>query len=501
MSVLAGRSRRSLLLYGGALLLATVVGAILAYSERFGGANGPYLVLGVLLVITVGVGILLQWRLGALLLVAALPFQTAIKAGVVTSGIKALALLTFISLALALLMDQKLFERFGRLWQQPLALAVLAFVLWNSASILWASYEGDALRATLTFLGLLGLMVVIGMLEKRYLLLAWAGLVFSAALSVPAGYILPAPEGSDMAVSGRFGPGGAGPDTYSCLMAIVFFAAYFGLLRRHRMTAYLLAPFFVYGIFATASRTGLIALVATPLLALFVPRLAARLDWRRILPMYVVGAAAIVVIILAVPSVAQIALERDAALSQPQSEDTWSGRWSNWGGALDVIASHPILGVGAGNYAEGTLGYSEKGFAQSLKKGKVAGRGHNMFVSVTTQLGLVGLILWMGILFSLFKTALPIAQRPGLGTGIFLGLIVAMLAGMSLTFELEKIVYVLFGSVLALQLDIDSARRAPSPAGWESSAGKGVALTSWPGQRRGRANCGQLDANLKPGTS
>jgi hypothetical protein len=159
------------------------------------------------------------------------------------------------------------------------------------------------------------------------------------------------------------------------------------------------------------------------------------------------------------------------------------------------------LGVGAGNYAEGTLGHSEKGFAQSLKKGKVAGLGHNIFVSVATQLGLVGLILWLGILFFLFKTALPIAQRSGLGTGIFLGLIVTMLAGMSLTYEIEKIVYVLFGSVLALQLDIDSARRAPSPAWREGSAGKGVALTSWPGQRRGRANCGQLDANLKPGTS
>ena len=472
MSGLAGRSGRYLLLYAGALLLAVVVGAAVAYSEGYGGDKGPYLVLGAFLVIAAAVAILLQWRLGALLMCAALPFESAIDFGPMTSGTKALGFLTFSSLALALLTDEKLFERFKRLWQQPLAPAVGAFVLWVAASILWASNKGDAVGTTVSFLGMLGLMVVIGLLEKRYLVLAWAALAFSAALSVPAGYIVPVPEGSDMAVSGRFGgPGraaGTGPNSYALNLAIAFFVAYFGVLRRHRMTALLLSPVFLYGIFATASRTGLIALVATPLLALLVPRLGARLGWR-IVPMYVLGAAAIAVIVLAIPSVGERALERDMALSQLQSEETWSGRWSNWQGALDVTASHPILGVGAGNYAEATLGHSEKGFKQSLQKGKVAGLAHNVFLSVATQLGLVGLILWLGILFFLFKTAVPIAQESSLGASIFLGLIVAMLAGMTLTWESEKMVYVLFGSVLALQLHIDSARRVSSPAEREGS--------------------------------
>jgi hypothetical protein len=56
VSALAGRSGRYLLLYGGALLLAVVVGAVVAYSERFGGDNGPYILLGALLAIAVAVG-------------------------------------------------------------------------------------------------------------------------------------------------------------------------------------------------------------------------------------------------------------------------------------------------------------------------------------------------------------------------------------------------------------------------------------------------------------
>jgi O-antigen ligase len=82
-------------------------------------------------------------------------------------------------------------------------------------------------------------------------------------------------------------------------------------------------------------------------------------------------------------------------------------------------------------------------------------------LSISSQLGVVGLILFLGILFFVFKAAVRIAQRPGLETGIFLGLVVSMMAGMTLPWEDHKIVYFLFGSVLALELH-NSARRAPS---------------------------------------
>ena len=458
MSVLAGRSGRYLLLYGSTLLLVVVVGAVVAYSERLGGDNGPYMLLVGVLAITAAGTILLQWRIGAVLLVAALPYESVINFGPVASGMKAVATLTFISFALALLTDQKLFERFARLWQQPLALAVLGFVLWVSASNVWATYQGEALRATVAFLGLLGSMVVIGSLEMRYLVLVWACFVFSSALSVPAGYILPVPENSAASVlSGRFGPGGATPNTYACDMAIVFFVAYFGLLRRHRGIAYLLAPVFLYGIVATGSRTGLIAFVATPLLALLVPRLAARLGWR-VLTLYIVGATFVAVMALAVPSVTDLALERYTTLSQIESEETWNGRWSSWQGALDVIASHPILGVGAGNFAEATLEHSEQVFKGAVDAGEPTSVAHDIYLGIASELGLVGLTLFLGVLFFLFRAAVPIAQRSDLGTGILVGLIVFMIAGLTLPWGDHKMVYYLFGSVLALQLHYSGRR-------------------------------------------
>ena len=51
----------------------------MAYSESFGGDSGPYLLVGALLVVAAAVAILLQWRLGAIMVVAALPFEAVIK--------------------------------------------------------------------------------------------------------------------------------------------------------------------------------------------------------------------------------------------------------------------------------------------------------------------------------------------------------------------------------------------------------------------------------------
>jgi O-antigen ligase len=174
-----------------------------------------------------------------------------------------------------------------------------------------------------------------------------------------------------------------------------------------------------------------------------------------------VGATVLAVMALAVPSVTDLALERYTTLSQIESEQTWNGRWSSWGGALDVIASHPILGAGAGNFSEANMEYSEQVFKSSVKNGEPAGIAHDIYLGVASELGLVGLILFLGVLFFLFRAAVPIAQRSDLGTGILLGLIVFMIAGITLPWGDHKMVYYLFGSVLALQLH-DSARRAPS---------------------------------------
>ena len=155
------------------------------------------------------------------------------------------------------------------------------------------SVQGAALSEGSLFLGCSACWWSIGLLEGRYLATVVGRSGLSAALSVPLGY-MSLPESSEMATEGRFGTGGADPNSYACLLVIVFFVVFFGL-RQHTMIAFILAPVCSLVYLPPQSRTGLVALVATPLLALFVPGWANRLGGAASVLMYFLGAAALAV--------------------------------------------------------------------------------------------------------------------------------------------------------------------------------------------------------------
>ena len=461
VSTLIQRRGRNLpLIYGGVLLLAFSLGGAVAYTQSFLGDNGPYILVGALLAVSVGLAILWEWRLGVLMLPVMLPYEGTLNIGSLGQGIKVLALLTFFSFALGFLRERTLFHRFIELWRQPLTLTLFAFVLWCLASIVWASNQEAALTRTGTFLGVFGLMVVVGMLERRYLVGLWVITTLSAVLSVPAAtYILPQSE--RMATTGRFSSG-IHPNDYAGLLIIIFLVAHFGFLRgRYRIASYAVAPILFFGIFASESRTGLLALVAAPLLAVFIPSLTKRVAVRALL-MYGLAAAALTVTIFAVPSIGESIVERYSTLSQYSSEDTWAGRWSIWQGALQIIASNPLLGIGAGNFPYVATAYSVQVAQHAAEVGAGAGTTHNIFLSVASELGLIGLLLFLGILLFAFRLALSLSRRSHLGVGVLLGLIAYMIIGLSTSWEYEKIGYVVLGSILSLTLQkkADAARRS-----------------------------------------
>lgn len=446
---------RYVLLFGGTLLLAIGMGATIAYAPRILGDSGSYMVAGAFLVAVGVVVILLKWQVGAVMLPALLPYEGIINLGPVASGIKAIALLTLFSLALSLLRDQRLLERFLRLWQRPLTLTALVFLCWVFASVTWASQQEAALAKMITFTGVFSLMVIIGMLEERYLELMWLTTALSAVISIPAALL--SSQGEAMDTGGRFSGEAIDPNEYACLLVIVFLVTYFGL-RRNKILTYILAPILFFGIFASLSRTGLITLVAAPILAVLIPRSSIRLGGRTLL-MYGLGTLALAAIILAIPWVGENVWERYMTLLQYSNQETWSGRWDIWRGALKVVISHPFLGVGTGNFPYAAVDYSQYVMRLSAQ-GEQGGVAHNVLLSVASELGLIGLALFLGILFFAFRSLFLITQRSTLGTGVFLGLVAFTIAGMALTWEDEKIGWVLLGSVLSLHLQ-PSAQHVP----------------------------------------
>jgi O-antigen ligase len=76
-----------------------------------------------------------------------------------------------------------------------------------------------------------------------------------------------------------------------------------------------------------------------------------------------------------------------------------SGRWSIWSASLDVWMRHPVRGVGIGTHREAVapiLG-QHKIYKTAEKQ------AHNMYISVLTQTGLVGELLFLGLLVVVFS--------------------------------------------------------------------------------------------------
>jgi O-antigen ligase len=439
------------------LLLALSAGGLLSTFAFFASllANLPdesrnAIVVGAFAGPVICILVLWNWALGAYLFAATLAFQDMLVFGLLASATKIAALLTFSSLALALLRERKLLARLVYMLRQPLLLGVFALSLWFLTSILWAYNQPASVMRAATFVGLFGMTLTIALLTERQVTTLWAVLAASTLVSVVVGYLFHPSSDQLNAAPGlnRFTAGGMNPDDYSGFLAVVFFVAFYGLPGRFKLARYILAAVVLFGLLAAQSRAGVAALIMTPSLGLLIPALRARYARRTLLAL---GLAAItfVGVIYFAPAMGQVLSERYATLTQLQSEDTWTGRWDIWRGAFEIIATHPFLGIGAGNFPYVSPEYSgQAAFLAANGSGAVA---HNMFLSVWSELGPMGLALFVGTLVLAFTRAVALVRRDSvLGAGLLFGLMAYTLMGLSLTWEQQEVAYLIYGSILSL---------------------------------------------------
>jgi O-antigen ligase len=118
-----------------------------------------------------------------------------------------------------------------------------------------------------------------------------------------------------------------------------------------------------------------------------------------------------------------------------------------------MILSDPLrlfLGVGVGNFPDVAATYSS--FAAWMNSGREgAATTHNIFLSIASELGLVGLALFSNLLFLAFRQAWALVGRgSALGVGLLFGLVAFTVMGLTTSWEVQKIGYFLLGSILAL---------------------------------------------------
>jgi hypothetical protein len=151
-------------------------------------------------------------------------------------------------------------------------------------------------------------------------------------------------------------------------------------------TVYVILPvsLLLFGVYLTHSRGALVALMAVVVVA-------AR---RRIgtLPALLVGAGLFV---------AAMALHFTGG--REISAESGADRTSLWGTGLEMLKSHPLFGVGFGNFADSCGGCGHT--------------AHNSIVVCAAELGLFGLYFWSLFLFPTVRDALAIASPARVSEG------------------------------------------------------------------------------------
>jgi O-antigen ligase len=308
-------------------------------------------------------------------------------------------------------------------------LMMVGFAAWGAVSVVWARDQDLLLTGMLTTAQLL-----------IFVLLCWQVLEYEEALSaVLAGFVAgctvaaaaawkaylegqalgdPMYEGS-----ARYAADGFNVNDMGATLAIgIPMAAYLALSGRHRMSYLALGylPLAISAIALSGSRggslTGIVAVLGV--LIWFGTRGRSQFS--------------LALVILAVSLVTAWNLipwefwARILTLREQASGDgTAGGRTQIWRAGLEVLARHPIVGVGAGGFPYSVnplLGFSAA--------------SHNTMLSVATELGVIGLVLYAGAFASVARGVLACS---GDQAAFGLTLLASWLVGASsLTWELRK---------------------------------------------------------------
>lgn len=280
------------------------------------------------------------------------------------------------------------------------------FVVWVGVSLMWAQQSGPVVTELTRFLPLFALFPIIyaAVRTRRHALLLMAVIIAGAMLSAIAGILSPLPP--DEQGAGRLAGAGAGANALAPVLVAgaVLSAAFAGMSARpiaFRLVAIMAGGFCIIGVILTASRGGLLGLGVALLAGLI---FAGRGRRARVVPVVVVAAALTVFYVVAFAP--PILKDR---IAQPGDG---SGRTDIWRVGIEMVKANPVLGVGAGNFKARSPEYVlEAGLIR--RSDLIVDRPHvthNIYLQVLSQLGIVGLLLFLSIIAAAL-TATVLAAR------------------------------------------------------------------------------------------
>lgn len=420
------------------------LGAFFIASVVLGGTLlSPATIFILTIAVAVGLIILLFPQAGFLLMVASLGFE-AITPGVPVTIFRILAIWTFCSWMLKQLLAGKV-----PLVKAPQNAYIAAFIMTALISAFFASQpEASVMQlATLIQLAILYLFVT-GIVdsEQRLQHVAWAWVIGSAAASL---YTVATFVSQDLSRA----VGGIGDPNYLVLYLTIPLALSLGLFQAERsallkiLLGFSLLTLLVATILSF-SRGGFIAVMVILVLWLLKSQ-----DRKKIMTFLIGIAVAVLAVSSFLPAVPlQSWLQRISP--QAALQDAGAGRFYIWRGGLDMFLAHPLFGVGIGNFL-----YRYPEYSSYDPRGPQQRVAHNTFLEVAAEQGMVGLLVFLSLLWVTYRylrTAAIAAQErrlyftAHLAKALQLGLLGFLAGSFFLTAHLSKSLWLLFGLAVVM---------------------------------------------------
>lgn len=325
---------------------------------------------------------------------------------------------------------------------------VLLFFLWNFISLFWSLDTESTIQRIKTYSQIFFLMLIFWEVFQKpeNLMTGLQAYIFGTYVLIAStlyNYIQ-----GDVAVAyeGRYSATGVNAVDLALILIMglpvamqLFFAAgqsKKGTILKLINLAYI--PLAIFSIILTGSRTSLIAVI--PFGIYLVGTQQIKFD-RKIL----VFGILLISLLALLPFIPQTVIARLGTLGASIEAGDLGGRVELWRQALLVFTKHPLLGIGSG-----TLDSA------------IGSAAHNTFVSVTTETGFIGAILFFTLLAVVFFQAMYIPNgNSGLWVAIFLTWVIGV---SSLSWEFRKLTWlflnfiVIEGSFTYEQLHIRQAK-------------------------------------------
>jgi O-antigen ligase len=334
--------------------------------------------------------------------------------------------------------------------------AALLFVIWAGCGA-WFFNVGGIPKKLYTFVQLffvLWMMWELGSTPKRIRGLM-AAYVFGCCVPAAATILLYLRAGDTLR---RFAAGGHDPNDVAMTLALALpIAWYLGLTARGPLARWLFRGYLPLGMLATAltgSRGGLLTSIVALLVIPFTMRLSPGRLVGMVASLCLLGA---VVVVYVPPKV----MQRLSTTGTEIEDKRFGGRFTLWKAGVHAFMQRPVLGFGVGSFVR----------AVTPELGDRALVAHNSFLSVLVEEGLIGLWLYLTMLFSVYFS---IRRLPRLERRFTLVLMATVLtAMMPLTWEDQKAAWIVLAILIGLSAQyyvelrpapVPHAARRPAPA-------------------------------------